>query len=536
MIRWMKRFFRPYRFRVAALCIITVISALLQVTNALFTRDVVDAALTEPQRLPVAGAWLIANLLGLVALHAVSSWVSGSASDACVADLRRQLLRSVSLGENESRYQHHSGSLLSRAMEDVRTLCDGMIHALPGLVGQVARLAAGFSAVVLLYPGIAGLVVLAATVAVCLAAVLRPLLKKHHKHVRRADERMTACMQEDLRQLELVKSLGAEAQMLRRFDGAVEDSLAAKRLRRFLTVGINTVIQGVSNLATAVVLLWGAGQVAQGVLSYGSLTAMLQLLGMLRNPVLGLSGLWTRLAAVEVASERLEALLEEPKPVEKTEGFNVLAIVFDHVTFFYPGDEGPVLKDYSAEYPLDQWLCISGVSGRGKSTMFKLILGLYQPQEGGVYLRTEDGLVPCGPQTRHLFAYVPQDYALLSGSVLDNLLLAAPDADEESRRWALELACADFVYGLSEGEETQLRENNDGLSKGQLQRIAVARALLMNRPILLMDECTSALDARTEKKMLQNLRGLPAKAILVTHRPEALEGLAGICRVEMERI
>lgn len=534
MSRWMNRFLRPYRFRVAALCVITVASALLQVANALFTRDVVDAALTAPEKLPVAGVSLVVNLLALVALHALSSWLSGSTSDACIADLRCRLLQSVSLSEDESRYQYHSGTLLSRAMEDVRTLCDGMIHALPSLVGQVARLAAGVCAVLLLYPRIAGLVLLAAAAAICVAAVLRPLLKKHHKNVRKADEQMMSCMQEDLRQLELVKSLGAEEQMLRRFRETVKNSLWAKRLRRFLTVGINTMIHGVSNLATAVVLLWGAGQVAQGVLSYGSLTAMLQLLGMLRNPVLGLSGLWTRLTAVEVASERLESLLQEPPIAEKAEIGTVQSILFDNVTFAYPGEEEPVLKNYTAEFSLEKWLCLSGVSGRGKSTLFKLILGLYRPQEGGVHLRTENGLVPCGPQTRHLFAYVPQDFALFSGTVADNLLLVAPNADEQRRKKALELACAEFVFGLSEGEQTQVRENNDGLSKGQLQRIAVARALLMERPILLMDECTSALDAGTEKEMLQNLNKLSAKAILVTHRPEALDGLEGVSRAEME--
>lgn len=536
MIRSLKRFWRPYRFRVIALCVITVLSAVLQVSNALFTRDVVDAAITAPHRLWASGALLVANLLAMVALSAGGSWLSSSTSDICIADLRQALLRSLSMSEDETRYRHHSGGLLSRAMEDVRTLCDGLVHALPGLVGQIARLVAGFVAVVLLYPGAAVPVALAAALALAMAAVIRPLMKKHHKLVRRADEKMMATMHEDLRQLELVKSLAAEEQMLGRFRNAVENSLMAKHLRRIVSVSSHTVLNGLSNLATAAVLLWGASQVAGGVLTFGSLTAMLQLLGMLRSPVLGLSGLWTRLTAVEVAGERLEGLLKENPQAEKPDIGEVKSIVFDRVTFSYPGEEAPVLKAFSAEYPLEKWLCLSGVSGRGKSTLFKLMLGLYRPQEGSVCLRTEGGLVPCGPGTRHLFAYVPQDYGLLSGSVLDNLLLAAPDADEESRRKALALACAAFVYDLPEGENTCLRENNDGLSKGQLQRIAVARALLMRRPILLMDECTSALDPQTEGEMLRNIHALPVKAVLVTHRPEALEELSGICKAELEQI
>lgn len=532
----MKRLLKPFRGSIVILCLLTVASAALQVINALFMRDVVDAALTAPERLPMAGLYLALDLLALVVLHAVSSWISSSSFDKGTASLRQALMRSVSLREDGTRYRHHSGSLLSRAMEDVRTVCDGVIHALPGLVGQITRLAASFGAVLMLYPSVAGYVALGALAAVGLAGLLRPILKKHHQYVRKAEEKMTACMQEDLRQLELVKSLSAEEQMLSRFGSAVQTSLAAKRRRRVVTVSANTMIYGLSNLATAIMLLWGAGQVAVKAISYGSLTAMLQLLSLLRSPVLGLSGQWTRLTAVEVAAERLQDLLVEPETVDCADNSSrVEAVVFDHVTFAYPGEEEPVLQDFSTELVLDRWVCLTGVSGRGKSTMFKLMLGLYQPQQGTVSLRTADGLIPCGPQTRRFFAYVPQDYGLFSGSVLENLLLAAPEADEGQRRRALELACADFVFDLTDGEQTPLRENNDGLSKGQLQRIAVARALLMERPVLLMDECTSALDAQTEKIMLQNLHGLNTQAVLVTHRPEALDGLADIRKADLER-
>ena len=151
-----------------------------------------------------------------------------------------------------------------------------------------------------------------------------------------------------------------------------------------------------------------------------------------------------------------------------------------------------------------------------------------------MYLETDKGEIPCGEATRHLFAYVPQDYALFSGTVLENLLLVAPDADEDTRRKALELVQADFVYGMSEEENTTLGENNTGLSKGQIQRLAIARAILMDRPVFLLDECTSALDAETENIVLQNLRSLNKGAILVTHRPEALEQIEGVIAVSME--
>lgn len=535
MLRNFKRILRPYAGSVAILCVLTVLSALLQVSIAFCMREVVDAALTVPDSLLQTGVLLVGNLLLTVACHSITSWVSSSASDRCIANMRRQILRSMAYSEDETRYTHHSGTLLSRAMEDVRTLCDGVIHALPSLVGQLTRLVASFTAVMMLYPGIAGYVGLAAVAAVAVAAVLRPLLKKHHKQVRTADERMTGCMQENLRNLDLVKSLQAEEQMLSRFGQKIDDSLRAKHDRRILSVSISTMISGLSNLATAAMLLWGAGQVAVRAMTYGSLTAMLQLLSLLRSPVLGISGLWNRFASVEVAAERLEELMVGPAAQVPAASAQVEAVVFDRVTFAYPGEDGPVLENFSARFSLDGWVCLTGVSGRGKSTMFKLLLGLYQPQQGSVYLETPEGNIPCGPATRGYFGYVPQDYPMFSGTVMENLLLAAPEAGEQQCRQALETACADFVFTMPEGMLSPLREGGDGLSKGQLQRIAVARAVLMDRQILLLDECASALDAATERAMLTNLHALGTKAILVTHRPEALEGLKSIRFVDMGR-
>jgi ATP-binding cassette subfamily B protein len=174
------------------------------------------------------------------------------------------------------------------------------------------------------------------------------------------------------------------------------------------------------------------------------------------------------------------------------------------------------------------------MSGKGKSTMFKLVLGLYAPNTGRVYLKTKNGDIACGENTRHLFAYVPQDYALFSGTIRENLLLVSESAEEE-RKAALSLAQADFVWELTAGEQTYVRENNTGLSKGQLQRLAIARAILMDRPILLLDECTSALDAVTEQRVLAGLHSLGKQAVLVTHRPEMVENMGNIAKINMEK-
>lgn len=524
------------RGRIILLSVLTIVQALLQVTMALLSRFVIDAALSANGKLAFWGVILAANVLSLVSVHGILSWYANSTADRLSARLRRDILETAVYSRDEELHSYHSGELLSRGIEDVYTVCDGAVNALPTLAGQAIQLAATFGAVLFIYPAVAVVLLIVAAVVGGATAALRPALRKRYRLVRKTDEQVMATMQEDLQQLELVQSLDAQEQILARFGVSLQKNLRARFKRRVWSVGSNSMINAASQAGSGALLLWGASRVAVKAMSYGSLTAMLQLLALFRGPVLGLSGLLTRLTSVEVAAERLQGLLNKAEKTRDSSRISdVQAIVFEDVTFTYPGEEIPVFKGFNFRLPLDQWACMTGVSGKGKTTLFKLALGLYTPQSGRVYLLCGGREIPCTENTRQLFAYVPQDYALFSGTILDNLRLVAPEVNEGQLREALSVAKAEFVWELSDKEQAQLRENNVGLSKGQLQRLAIARAVLMDRPIFLLDECTSALDSATEKAVLRNLRKLGKKAILVTHRPEALEELGGVTPVSMEQ-
>lgn len=531
-----RRILRPYRIRILLVSVLTVVQSLLLVLMALLSRFVIDAALGKGGQLLLWGIVLVADVLAIVGIHMVLSWLANSTSDRLSARLRQDILRTAVYSDDPQLKGHHSGELLSRGIEDVYTICDGAVNTMPSLVGQVTRLAATFVAMAAIYPAVAGIMAVVAVIVGMATACLRPVIKEKHRQVRLADEKVMASMQENMQQLELLQSLDAQKQVLSRFQNRQTESLRMRFKRRVWSVGSNGIINGASQIGSGVLLLWGASQVAAGAISYGSLTALLQLLALFRGPVLGLSGLWTRLSAVEVAAERLQDLLAQEEPQEEhIEAGEMKAIVFEDVSFSYPGEEQPVLEHFSLTIPTDRWSCMTGVSGRGKTTLFKLILGLYKPTGGRVYLQTDKGQIPCSAATRHLFAYVPQDYALLSGTIIENLRLVAPEADEKTLADALSVARADFVWELSDKEQAQLGENNTGLSKGQLQRLAIARAVLMERKMFLLDECTSALDAGTEDAVLKNLYALGKQAILVTHRPEAVEKLGDVTPISMEQ-
>ena len=498
-------------------------------------RYVIDSAVKADGHLLHWGIVLGVDIVLMILLYALTAWLSGSATDKFSAALRTRLLRAAVYCNDVRLQGFHSGQLLSRGVEDVHSVCDGVINVLPTLVGQVTRLIGALCAVLLIAPNIAWILVAAGILAVVMVALVRPALKARHRAVRKADEKVMSTMQEDLQHLELIQSLDAQGAILTRFDSRQKESLLQKCRRRVLSVGISTAMNVATLVGTGGLLLWGAARVAADPVgfSFGSLTAMLQLLSLFRGPVLSLSGLWTRWTAVDVAAERLTDLLRTPDPVESAAVSGIKAVVLENVTFAYPGDEAPVLQNFSIRFPLENWSCLTGVSGKGKSTIFKLILGLYAPQEGRVCLETEDGMIPCGEDTRHLFAYVPQDFALFSGSIRENLDLVS-HAENQKQMEALSVAQANFVQELAAGLDTQVGENNTGLSKGQLQRLAIARAILMERQILLLDECTSALDAQTEAAVLKGLYAMGKQAILVTHRPDALEQLPSITGVSIE--
>ena len=526
---------RPQLGAIIFLNVLTVLQALVQVALAVVTKLVIDAAVYGTDRLLTWALVLGGLLLGVVVMHALHGWYTGSTTDKCVARMRLKLLDAATHSSKERLQEYHSGQLLSRGMEDVFTVCEGFVVTLPGLLGQLTRLIGAFVAVIVMYPTIAPILIAASFLVVGMTALLRPIMRKQHKRVRKTDEKVMSGMQENFQQLELIQGLQMEETVLEGFSGRLDQSLATRKQRRKWSVGISSGLSLISQLGTGGMLLWGGLQVAGGVLSYGSLTAMLQLLSLLRNPVVSLSGVWTRLAAIEVAAGRLQELLEQQQTPEEPlpEGAKPLAVVFENVTFAYPGEEAPVLEQFSARFSLEGWSCLTGVSGKGKSTIFKLMLGLYEPQKGRVYVQTDRGEFSCSVASRRLFAYVPQDYSLLSGSVRENLLLASPNADANQRKEALRIAQADFVWELAAGEESQVLENS-GLSKGQLQRLAIARAVLMDRQVFLLDECSSALDAQTEEAMLEQLLTLGKSAIVVTHRPDALREKAGITFVELE--
>lgn len=295
---------------------------------------------------------------------------------------------------------------------------------------------------------------------------------------------------------------------------------------------MNILSQGASFAA----LIWCGGKLLLGRLSFGSLTAVIQLVNQIQAPFMNLSAVIPQYIAMSAAAERLRELTElEPEAAPSTHTREELyekltAIRAENLCFSY--DREVLMENVTLELPKNSFMVITGTSGIGKSTLLKLLLGVCRPNSGQLYLDLSGEKIPVDRSVRRLFAYVPQGNLLLSGTLRENLIIANPDADDEEIQRAIYVSAMDeFLPQLPRGLDTLLGESGAGLSEGQAQRLAIARAILGGAPILLLDESTSALDEQTERLVLTRIRELRDRTcIAVTHRPAALE----LCDQQLE--
>jgi ABC-type multidrug transport system fused ATPase/permease subunit len=282
------------------------------------------------------------------------------------------------------------------------------------------------------------------------------------------------------------------------------------------------------SLGYLVTFLWGASRLAEGTITYVTMLAFIQLVGQIQGPFREITRYIPLIISSLTASERLMELQEAPieKQGEPIRFPNGAGLRINNVSFAYDETSAPILQHFGYDFPPRSITAVLGETGTGKTTLIRLILALLKPQEGTIDFYDEEGkTAAASPQTRCNLIYVPQGNSLFSGTVRDNLLLGNPNATEAEMHKALWTACAEFVLERSEGLETPCGELGAGLSEGQAQRIAIARALLRSGNILLLDEATSALDPQTEQELLSRLKQYTAQGrtvICVTHRPAVL--------------
>jgi ATP-binding cassette subfamily B protein len=399
---------------------------------------------------------------------------------------------------------------------------------------MAVKMAGAFLTILFLEPRFALVVIPGGLVIVLVGYFIRPVMKRLHKKIQESDGEVRLLLQERLDNLLIVNAYGQQERSAQMADERMGSHLRA-RMKRNRVSNLNQICFGIAMqgmyLLAAGYSAWG---ILSGTVSYGTMTALLQMIGYLQSPLSGLGGYFTQWYAMLSSAERLmeaEALAPDHADIQSG-GDDFDAISLENLVYSYVERSGEAELSVSIRYEdhifrRGEFIALAGQSGCGKSTLLKVLMCVYKPDSGRIMLTHKDGVRPLNAGDRGLFAYVPQGNMLMSGTIRQIIAFYDRQAMErEAELWAaLETACAaEFVEALPQGLDTVLGEHGAGLSEGQIQRIALARAIFSRRPILLLDEATSALDERTEARVLDNLKRLRDKTVLiVTHRPRACE-------------
>lgn len=539
-LKWIVSTVKGKKRYVAALTAVQMVSSFSSMGYAVFLGALVDCAAAGNK----AGFFRYCGLLvGLVVFLFVLQCVTRYLDEYCRStvenSLKHRMFRNLLYKDYAQVTAVHSGDWITRMTSDASVVAGGVVHIVPGICSTVVRLTAALCLLHHYIPQLTGWVVLGGIAVTLFTFVLRKALKKLHKQVQASDSRLRVFLTERLNSMMVLRAFEKEETALSQAQERMREHMKARMRKNHILSLLNN---GFSLIINCVYITGGivcGFGIMAGTMSYGSFTSVLQLVSQIRMPISNVSGYFTQYSTMLASAERLVELENYREPEGQTPEMEIgefynrefVSIGLRNAGFTYltsgEGEEEPrntVLKDLSMDIRKGEYVAFCGPSGCGKSTVLKLLMCMYDLDEGERYVAGKGGEVSLTRGWRGLFSYVPQGNQLMSGTIRE--VVTFGDEAQEERIWqALRISCADsFIRELPEGLDTQLGERGAGLSEGQMQRIAIARAVFSDRPILLLDEATSALDEATEAAVLDNLRAMTDKTvIIVTHRPKALE-------------
>ena len=527
LLKWVFKNSKEYRWRIILMLFINLFFSIASLVTVILSKSIIDNATMGKDFSTIIIIYIIVMLATLL-FHAGSSLISAVINEKVSFGIRKSVYDKVIRTSWQSINKYHSGDIVTRLSSDAGNIADAIVTTLPSIITLIVELILVFFTLFSYSPFLAFLGLTVAPVAVIVSWLFARKLKVLQKKVQESESAYHSFLQESLANLLIIKAFANE-------DESVE-KLAQLRANRFYWVfkrskaGLygTTTISLAFHIGYLSAFTFGAIQISKAAITYGTMSVFLALINRVQSPIIGLSQQLPKVIAMFTSAERIIELSD--MPAEKKLDTNIdttrLGVYANGLTFGYDEKE-TVLENVSFKINPGESTAVIGESGIGKTTLIRLVLSFVEPSAGSItFFNDKSEEMPASAGIREYISYVPQGNTLFSGTIKDNILIGRTDAADEDIKEALKLASAwDFVEDLPEGINTKIGEKGLGLSEGQAQRIAIARAIIRKAPFMIFDEATSALDEGTEQKVIHGLEQLSPRpsCLIITHRKSILK-------------
>ncbi|MBQ9890846.1 MAG: ABC transporter ATP-binding protein [Firmicutes bacterium] len=537
---------RGHRLGIPVLTVVDIIIALLAVYEAIALRNLINNATAgEEHAFVLSSVFLAGLILARIALHILTRWLNERTKADLENVFKGRLFGMLLTKDYASVAAVHSGEWMNRLTSDTVQVASNAAEIVPNVLATLVKLVASVLLVMYLIKDVAWVIFPCAAVMIIVVVILRRKMKVLHKKIQESDGRLRVFLSDILSSLMIVRSFSREDASMEKAEERMEDHKARRmeriRFSNIATTGYNIILDAVYVIA---VVYCGHG-ILTGNINYGTFAAVISLVGKIQGPISSISSYIPRWYAMQASAERLmeaETFADDCSKKKRSReevlyayssGFKSIQLRDISFTYRTQNEEerSVVIDGADLTVGKQEIVAITGPSGCGKSTLLKILMCFYPLDSGSRKLVFAEGEEELDASWRGLFAYVPQGNQLMSGTIKDVLTFGDSNVPEEEINAALDIACASgFISELPQGLSTVLGERGSGLSEGQIQRLAIARAILSKQPVLLLDEATSSLDEATEAELIEKLRTLTDRTvIIVTHRLKVLS----ICNREL---
>lgn len=541
ILRWLWRAWRGNRLQAVVNATLGLLDVAVSLSSVWAVKHAIDVASHTTEG---SLYWAVA-LMGLLilcgfAINISAVWVRNILGIKAQNRMQQRMLDRILRSEWRGKEKRHSGDVLNRLEFDVNNVVNFLTETVPNTLSVLALFIGSFCYLFSMDPWLAAIIVFMLPVFILSSKVYVGHMRKLTRQVRNSDSKVQSVLQETIQHRMLIKTMEKDEAMVDRLEGMQSELRHNVVKRTKFSVFSNLILNFGFALGYLTAFLWSALRMSTGTLTFGGMTAFLQLVAKIQGPARNLTKLVPAFVSVFTAAERLMELEENPleeqgEPIYLNKAEGGVGIKFSNVTYAYDDGKRNVIDNLTFDFKPNSCTAILGETGAGKTTIVRLILALLHPVKGNVTIYNKVEEKDISPRIRCNLVYVPQGNTLLSGSIRDNLRMGRLNATDEEMYAALDKACAGFVKELPDGLATNCAEAGGGLSEGQAQRIAIARALLREGCVMIFDEATSALDPETERTLLKNLLGEHSHTIIfITHRPAVVDYCDNVLRIGNE--